>query len=239
MIKNLFRPHHLLDPWRDDFVIALRLRDVPGRRIGDALALVDAHCTDSGEEPQEAFGDPVAYATQVADQVRPVDLVSGMSPLRAGLPGLAVLLAVPALLSGVAGLAHSSVAEVSVGSLVGAVTGAAAISLLIRFALLLGPRRRGTRFVAIFCFMGAMIFPSMIWTATAVDLSAWLSVGIAVVLLAATFVSLRRTGPDLVVDPLTGRDSIPTPRWLAPGTQWLLPLTLAGAILIVALVPPH
>jgi len=69
MIKNLFRPRHLLDPWRDNFVIALKLRNISGRQIGDALAQVDAHCTDSGEVPGEAFGDPVAYATHVAEQV--------------------------------------------------------------------------------------------------------------------------------------------------------------------------
>jgi hypothetical protein len=68
---------------------------------------------------------------------------------------------------------------------------------------------------------------------------AWLSVGIAVVLLAATWLSLRRTGPDVVVDTLTGRDSLPTPRWLAPGVHWLLPVTLAGAALLILLVPVH
>ena len=93
MIKNLFRPRHLLDPWRDNFVIALKLRNISGSQIGDALAQVDAHCTDSGEAPEEAFGDPVAYATHVAEQVRPVDLALSMSPRRAGLLGLAVLFA--------------------------------------------------------------------------------------------------------------------------------------------------
>jgi hypothetical protein len=72
MIKHLFRPR-LLDPWRDNFVIALRLRNISGSQIGDAFAQVDAR-TDSGEAPEEAFGVAVAYATHVAEQVRPVDL---------------------------------------------------------------------------------------------------------------------------------------------------------------------
>jgi hypothetical protein len=239
MIKNLFRPRHLLDPWRDNFVITLRLRNISGSQIGDALAQVDAHCTDSGEEPEEAFGDPAAYATHVAEQVRPVDLALSMSPIRAGLLGLAMLLAVPTLLSGVSGLAHGGPAELSVGSLVGAGVGAAAIALLVRFASVLkDPRQRGRRFIAMWLLLGAMMSPSIIWTSTAVELSAWLSVGIAVVLLAATWVSLRATRADVVVDPLTG-DSLPTPRWLAPGVHWLLPVTLAGAILLFLFVPGH
>lgn len=51
--------------------------------------------------------------------------------------------------------------------------------------------------------------------------------------------SLRRTDPEVVVDPLTGRDSISTPRWVAPGMKWLLPVTLAAAVLLVLLVPGH
>ena len=237
MIKNVFRPRHLLDPWRDNFVIALRLRNISGSQIGDALAQVDEHCTDSGEAPEEAFGDPVAYATHVAEQVRPVDLALSTSPLRAGLFGLAVLIAVPTLLSGVSGLARGGPAELSIGSLVGAGVGTASIALVVQFASVLkDPRQRGRWFAAMWLLIAAMMWPSIIWTSTAVELSAWLSVGIAVVLLAATWVSLRATGPDVVVDPLTG-DSLPMPRWLAPGVHWLLPVTLAGAILLILFVP--
>jgi hypothetical protein len=238
MIKNLLRPRHLLDSWRDDFVIALRLGNVSGRWIGDALAQVDAHCADSGEEPREAFGDPVAYATYVVEQVRPGDLTSPVSPLRAGLFGLAVLLAVPALLSGVAGLKDGGPAEISVGSLVGAAIGTAAIAAVVRFAFVLqDPRRRGLWFAAIALVVAATMWPPVIWTSTAVELGAWLCVGIAAVLLGATWVSLRGTGPEPVVGPLTGSDSLPTPRWLAPAVKWLLPVTLASAILLLLLVP--
>lgn len=54
------------DAWRDAFVLELRMREVPGTVIGEALAEVDAHCADSGQTPQEAFGDPVRYAAQRA-----------------------------------------------------------------------------------------------------------------------------------------------------------------------------
>lgn len=52
-------------PYRDDLLYALRLRDVPGPQIADALAEVDSHVRESGEDPREAFGAPEAYAAQV------------------------------------------------------------------------------------------------------------------------------------------------------------------------------
>lgn len=48
--------------WYDEFTLSLRYRDVPGTRIGDAVAQVESHCSDSGESPAAAFGDPRAYA---------------------------------------------------------------------------------------------------------------------------------------------------------------------------------
>jgi len=170
MIKNLFRPSHLLDPWRDNFVTTLRLRNISGSRIGDALAQVDEHCTDSGDTPEEAFGDPVAYGAHVAELAQPVDLAWSLTPLRAGLLGLAVLLAAPAFLSGVAGLARGGPAELRVGSLVGAAAGSAAIALVVRFAFVLrDPRQRVRRFGAIWLLLVAMMWPSMVWTSTARD----------------------------------------------------------------------
>ncbi|WP_432545751.1 HAAS signaling domain-containing protein [Kineococcus sp. SYSU DK004] len=46
--------------------VALRLRDVPGERIGQVLAEVEAHVADTGEDPVEAFGPPRRYAREVA-----------------------------------------------------------------------------------------------------------------------------------------------------------------------------
>lgn len=54
------------DAWREAFVLELRMREVAGTVIGEALAEVEAHCADSGQTPQEAFGDPVRYAARRA-----------------------------------------------------------------------------------------------------------------------------------------------------------------------------
>src|SRR5690625_6856245 len=48
--------------WCDDFVLELRMRDVPGAVIGDHLAEVEAHCVEGGESPAEAFGPATDYA---------------------------------------------------------------------------------------------------------------------------------------------------------------------------------
>lgn len=49
--------------WRDTLIYHLRMDDVPGDRIGDILLEVESHLVETGETPQEAFGDPKAYAS--------------------------------------------------------------------------------------------------------------------------------------------------------------------------------
>lgn len=66
------RPFVLLHRrWCDDFVLELRLRDVPGARIGDHLAEVESHCIETGTDPEEAFGDAREYAQEVGDADEP------------------------------------------------------------------------------------------------------------------------------------------------------------------------
>lgn len=48
--------------WRDELVLTLRLRDVSGAQIGDAVAHVESYCAESGESAEEAFGDARTYA---------------------------------------------------------------------------------------------------------------------------------------------------------------------------------
>lgn len=57
---------HIEPDWAEAFLLEMRLRGVDGRRIGAALAEVEAHCAESGEPAREAFGDPAAYAVELA-----------------------------------------------------------------------------------------------------------------------------------------------------------------------------
>ncbi|MGY1748570.1 hypothetical protein [Modestobacter sp. SYSU DS0511] len=55
--------------WTGDLLMRLRMRDVPGARIGEVLAEVQSHVAETGEHPQEAFGPAREYADQVADAI--------------------------------------------------------------------------------------------------------------------------------------------------------------------------
>lgn len=47
-------------------------RGLPGERVGQVLAEVDEHVTDSGEDPAQAFGPPAEYAQRVAEVAGPL-----------------------------------------------------------------------------------------------------------------------------------------------------------------------
>lgn len=55
--------------YREQLTYHLRMRDLPGDRIGEALAEVEAHTAETGEDPQEAFGPAKQYAREVAAAV--------------------------------------------------------------------------------------------------------------------------------------------------------------------------
>lgn len=55
-----------VETYRNDLLLALRLRDVPGPRIAEVLAEVESHVGETAEDPRETFGEPKVYAEQVA-----------------------------------------------------------------------------------------------------------------------------------------------------------------------------
>ncbi|WP_026817975.1 hypothetical protein [Arthrobacter castelli] len=74
--------------WLDNFALELRLHNVSGQDVGDALAHVESYCADSGETPVEAFGDPVEYAQRL--ELRPEESEGDLHRrLRYALPSLA------------------------------------------------------------------------------------------------------------------------------------------------------
>lgn len=52
--------------YRQSLILALRLKDVPGDRIGEIVAEVESHVAETGENPAEAFGSPRAYAAHLS-----------------------------------------------------------------------------------------------------------------------------------------------------------------------------
>lgn len=54
-----------LADYRHSLIMALRLKDLPGERIGHIVAEVESHVADSGEDPTEAFGSAREYAARL------------------------------------------------------------------------------------------------------------------------------------------------------------------------------
>lgn len=66
------RPHAgANERYCDDLVLALRMKDVPGDRIGAVLAEVRDHLGSGGEDPVEAFGSARDYADAVTAEEPP------------------------------------------------------------------------------------------------------------------------------------------------------------------------
>ncbi len=86
-----------VETYRNDLLLALRLRDVPGPRIAEVLAEVESHVGETHEDPTEVFGEPQVYAEQVAEAV-------GLGG-RGGVRGWLLALRGPAGLVGLASLA--------------------------------------------------------------------------------------------------------------------------------------
>lgn len=86
---------HVEEDWSEAFLLELRLRGVDGRRIGSALAEVEAHCAESGESARSAFGAPDAYAADLGLAPAPPspDLARDVATSVIGLAGMLLTLA--------------------------------------------------------------------------------------------------------------------------------------------------
>lgn len=83
--------------WIDDFILELRLREVRGDAIGDAVASVRELLADSGQSPHQAFGTPHHYAEQLE---LPLVESPGINPGSTLVPAvgvLALLIYIPAV----------------------------------------------------------------------------------------------------------------------------------------------
>lgn len=63
--------------WLDGLVTELRIHSATGPAIGDAVAEVEAHLAETGENPHKAFGTPREYA---ATLTLPTDATQELSP---------------------------------------------------------------------------------------------------------------------------------------------------------------
>ena len=54
----------VLERYTADLIVGLRLRDVPGRTIGEIVAEVESHVATTGESPYETFGPVKQYIAE-------------------------------------------------------------------------------------------------------------------------------------------------------------------------------
>ncbi|MFS0705338.1 hypothetical protein AB6N23_12515 [Cellulomonas sp. 179-A 9B4 NHS] len=107
---------HVDATWREELVLELRLYDVPGDAIGGALAEVEAHCVDSGEDAQEAFGDARTYAASLARATGRRD--DEPLPLRTVGPAAAETVGIMATTTGAVALLRGQPADVHLSAVV-------------------------------------------------------------------------------------------------------------------------
>lgn len=143
--------------WFDDFTVELRMLDVPGDAIGDTVASAREFLADSGETPQDAFGDPRAYAESLElprSPASPSAMAALLVPTCLGMLGFfavaaavssadaSVRVTLPGLLLVLSGMALAACAPLLMGFLVrgpvwrAALAGAAVFVLQLVLAVL-------------------------------------------------------------------------------------------------------
>ena len=194
--------------WIEELVIALRLRDVRGDAIADAVAAVESHCAESGETPHEAFGDPHDYAASldfpddllITATAR--DWLGLLGPVVAGLMGLTAATAT------VRAVRLGQEVEISVGQLASFAFLAVFVLLTVRvLAALLRHMVAGSLFLGAGLVGATALAVALQQTAFSADP---LVMGlVAALLLALSVVGNRRLAgrpTDPVRDPRDGRD---------------------------------
>ncbi len=187
--------------WTDAFVVKLRLLNVPGGRIGDAIAEIETYCADAGEPPEEAFGDPEAYAVSLAptlSQNRPTrtDLIAATVPAITGFVGL--MIALPA----VRALTAGTTVEIGWGLLTSTLLFVGVCAALVGLL----PRLVESRLtLALFCVVGlaAIVATAVLIPGVAFRLPAVVVLVIGVAALVASGIGNSRIKTDTLVDPRT------------------------------------
>ncbi|UFN43496.1 hypothetical protein [Nocardioides okcheonensis] len=197
------RTPHVETDWSEAFLLELRLRGVDGRRIGAALAEVEAHCAESGESARSAFGDPVTYADDLdlAPAAPSSDLAREVATTGLGLVSMLLTL------GAVAAWRTGDDLELTTGLVAVVALAAAGSALLVRFAeALLRALVRRWWVALVGCIAPIALFVAVLVLArqTLLTVPAVPALGAGVALLAVhTALALR--GPDLS-DPVIGPD---------------------------------
>lgn len=227
--------HLAAKKWFDEMIIELRLRNVRGDAIGDAVAAVETHCAESSKNPADAFGDPREYArdlhfrpSQLTDN-RPSDWARTVGPVAIGLIGVSL---VPGLTRAL--FDHTPV-TVSWGDL----TGLALFATIVAISMFFLRALLQNKLTGILFFGGAVAMVAMLpalLPGTAFALPVMIVSALALACLAASVLGMwrqRHTLDDPIIDPRTGQRTIALPSIV---TIWLFPI-IAVAIGVITAIP--
>jgi hypothetical protein len=231
---------HVMDPWRDSLLTELRLRQIPGDRIGEALAEVDTYCADSGQTPAEAFGDPITYAESLVSTYAAAPMGAWERVWRPTALAFATLAGVFCFLNGIDALAHGDRGVLTAGELLAVALGTAMFPAVISAVLNPALFRRFWAWAGVvIAAHTAMAAPVVLWRTPVMHASEWVLLTVGLFLLAAAWwpTAADRVFADRIIDPRTGSEPFATPRILIAAVRWFLPTTLLIAALVTTLLP--
>ncbi|GAA4381261.1 hypothetical protein [Paeniglutamicibacter cryotolerans] len=224
--------NNMTEQWIDAFILELRLSDVGGRAIGDAVAQVREFLADSGQEPTEAFGEPRDHVSRLG--LPAGDGSSGIMSIvmAAGLSTLALTVYIPAIGAFISGeLVEFAAAQLALLS----IPVLAIVLLPLYFTTLVRHRWALISIVAITigsAMTAGFLGRSAAGTEWLVLDAGPLALAMAALLLIGavwSFVELRRTPADHIVEPLSRQPASRKSPWVD-----LLPSVLFIAVAAVA-----
>jgi hypothetical protein len=152
----------------------------------------------------------------------------------------ATLAGISCVFEGADSVVHGGPGVVTSGQLAGVVVGVVGIGAIM--ALLFRTRRR--RFdwplvAATLVSVSAMFYAQSAGTTPLIRTTGWWLLTIGIILLAAAWFPLvsGRVFADRIVDPRTGKESVPVPRLRQAVLRWGIPVVLVLAVVLIMLVP--
>lgn len=190
--------------WQDRFVTGLRLRDASPELIADQLAVVRAHCVESGESAADAFGDPTAYADSVVAEWGVTQAGAGREVVSMLPPAVGGFLAGALTIRGATALLDDGRFEIRVGGLL------AALTLVVAALVLMGLLRRGASMVTCLVLVAAAtalaVLLDVAETPLLATVPAWVALGLGLVALAVLALAVGRSARrQRLIDPVDGR----------------------------------
>ncbi|HLL64198.1 MAG TPA: hypothetical protein VK453_00445 [Micromonosporaceae bacterium] len=220
----------MAETYVDQLVLELRMRELPGARIGEVVAEVEAHVAESGDDPADAFGSPREYAERVINAVavvRPAGK-SWWSRLKLVGVGVGALL----FMDGVVGLIEGGEATLTPGKLISAAVIPIAAVIVLRAVARPpdGPETRLARttrqwLIPIGClvaFYGILGGLSFLDEPVLGRYPSWLALLVGATLIVPLLIVPIASHRDAVIDPRTGRDRY--------GRPWLIFAIMVGIL---------